>query len=291
MKKVIIYAFSIMLFISFLFINIYIVNAQSYNTFLRRGGLRSGKKYLEIHSRELNFKLLNFTYKEPEIGVKDKGEMYGIGVAYTYHNEIMLKLALDYYSGKINYESDSGRLNDVDQYIVEFKWLIGRDLPRYNSPIFDYLTPYTGFSYRYWKDNSGGKVTSLGKYGYDRETTYFYSPLGLETIKKLENEWFIGAIIEYDFFWKGKNISHLNDFDSSAPDLKFNQNDGYGFRFALKTKKAFDRVKIGITPFIHYWNIDKSEEIILFDPSNGFWVFYEPKNNTTEFGINLTAEF
>jgi hypothetical protein len=217
--------------------------------------------------------------------------MYGIGVAYTYHNELMLKAALDYYGGKINYESDSGRLNDVDQYVVEFKWLIGRDYLRYNSLIFDYITPYTGLNYRYWKDNSGGKVTDLGKYGYDRETTYFYSPIGLETIKKSENQWFIGAIIEYDFFWKGKNISHLNDIDPSAPDLKFNQDDGYGLKFALKIKRDFDRVKIGITPFINYWNIDKSDEIILFDPASGFWIFYEPKNNTTEFGINLTTEF
>ncbi|MGA1790890.1 MAG: hypothetical protein ACMUIM_05355 [bacterium] len=283
MKKII-YVFSIILF---LLSNAYSAKAQYYDTYSRR----FRKKYLETHSTELDLKLLNFTYKEPDIGVKDQGRMDGIGVAYTYHNELMFKAAFDYYSGNIDYKSDSGKLNDVNHYIVELRWLIGRNFTKYYSPMWDYLTSYTGLSYRYWKDHSGGRVTDLGYYGYDRETAYYYSPFGLETIKRLENGWFIGTIIEYDLFWMGKNKSRMSDIDSSVPDLEFNQNDGYGLRFALKAKKTFDRAKIGIVPFINYWNIDNSEEVILFDPSSGFWIFYEPKNKTTELGINLTVEF
>jgi len=282
--KRVIYGF---LIIFFLLNHIYLAKAQDYRTYSRR----PITKYFEIHSGELDLKSLNFTYKEPEIGVKDKGKMYGFGAAYTYHHDLMFRAELDYYAGKIDYESGSGRLNDVPHYIVELRWLIGRDYPRYNSPICDYLTSYTGLGYRYWKDGSGGKVTDLGKYGYDRETTYLYSPLGLETIKRVKNQWFIGAVIEYDLFWVGKNKSHLSHIDPSAPDLEFNQDSGDGFRFALKMNKAFDRAKIGIVSFFHYWDIDQSETIILFDPSSGYWFFYEPENKTTEFGINLMVQF
>jgi len=284
MKKFIYVFLTIFLLLS----HIDLTKAQYYDTYSKRYRM----KYLEIHSIELGLKLLNFTYKEPDIGVKDQGRMNGIGMAYTYHNNLMFKAALDYYGGKIDYESDSGKLNDVNEFIFELRCLIGRDYQRYNSAIVDFITPYTGLSYRYWKDDSGGKVTDIGYYGYDRETIYYYSPFGLETIKRLENEWLIGVLLEYDLFWMGKNMSHLSDVDPSAPDLVFDQNDGYGLRFAVKAKKAFNKAKIGIAPFINYWNIDNSEKVIFFDSSSGFWViFYEPKNKTTEFGINLTAEF
>lgn len=281
MKKNYLCVFSI---IFFLLSNVYSVKAQHYNAYSRRFRTKS----IKTHSGEIDLKLLNFTYKEPDGGVKDEGKMSGIGVAYAYHNDLMTKAALNYYTGKIDYESDSGKLNDVNHYILELRWLIGHDLPRSNY----YIIPYTGFGYRYWKDTSGGKVTDLGYYGYDRETTYFYIPLGLETFKWSENKWFIGAVIEFDLFLKGKNKSHLSDVDPDAPDLEFNQDSGYGLRFDFKVEKAIDRVKIGIVPFFHYWDIDKSEELAFFDPSEGgYWIFYEPKNNTTEFGARLSVKF
>ena len=140
MKRVI-YGFLIFSLLS----HISSAQAQNYRTFSKR----PITEYFKIHSGELDIKSLNFTYKEPGVGVEDKGKMYGLGAAYTYRHELMFKVELNYYSGMIDYESDSGRLYDVTHYILELRWLIGRDYPKYHSPICDYLTPYTGFGYRY----------------------------------------------------------------------------------------------------------------------------------------------
>lgn len=74
--------------------------------------------------------------------------------------------------------------------------------------------------------------------------------------------------------------------------MEFAQDSGFGFRFDLKVEKEFSNVKIGIVPFIHYWKINKSDELRFYDSSeHSYWIFFEPKNNTTELGGRFSVKF
>jgi hypothetical protein len=142
------------------------------------------------------------------------------------------------------------------------------------------LTPYFGLGYRYLSDEA-----SKDPAGYDRESNYFYSPLGLELTTKLSNGWSIGATVEHDIFWFGKQINHFSDMD-----ITNDQTEGYGIRGSIKLCKEMEKVNLVIEPFVRYWDISKSEESTVVLPG-AIMAFWEPDNTSTEYGVNVAVEF
>jgi len=74
------------------------------------------------------------------------------------------------------------------------------------------LTPFTGFGSRYWNN----EVQS--RYGYGRELTYYYSPIGLMLAGPMTGNWNWGIKAEYDLFWGGKVETHLSDLGTDWSD-------------------------------------------------------------------------
>jgi len=177
-----------------------------------------------------------------------------------------------------------GTLENINDYIIEFRNLLGYDFSFPDSDIL--FTPYFGFGFRYLNDNSGGRRTSTGHWGYEREQIYYYSPIGIELFNKKNNELSFKAIWEYDLFLKGQNISHLSDINTYYSDLAFDQYDGYGLRSSLRIKKEDEKIHYLIEPFIKYWNIQNSEVTY-----NIGIPYHEPTNNSTEIGIKLGMQF
>jgi hypothetical protein len=60
------------------------------------------------------------------------------------------------------------------------------------------------------------------------------------------------------------------------------QNSGYGLRGSVGFEYTGKDMDVSIEPFVRYWNIAKSEL------DNGW---YEPKNNTTEIGLDFIFRF
>ena len=183
----------------------------------------------------------------------------------------------------------SGTLNDIPNFMLEFRALGGYDFPILTATI---LTPYIGFGYRYLNDDSGGMTTSAGFRGYEREANYFYSPVGIEVITSLEDGWSIGATAEYDFFWWGRQISHLSGIDSTIGDMENDQKKGYGIRGSVKVQKQIkDRTLIiVIEPYIRYWNIEDSETS--FFRAGSVWdLGWEAANNSMEIGSKIAMKF
>ena len=139
-------------------------------------------------------------------------------------------------------------------------------------------------------DDSGGKISSTGAAGYERESNYYYSPVGIETLTMLENEWYFGVVLEYDHFWRGKQISHLSDAVSGLGTLNNDQKKGYGFRGSLKFKKE-GTTSYTIEPFIRYWNIEKSEDDTVTLSGSVIGVGWEPRNHSTEIGVRLSVRY
>jgi len=225
---------------------------------------------LQMHTWEVGPEISHITYEEPDV-METKGFMYGIAGSYAYHNNLMLKAEGRFSYGQVDYDGQlsdgtSYTIDGIDDYMLEFRGLGGYDFPILTATI---LTPYIGFGYRYLHDDP-----SFDPAGYERESNYIYSPIGVETITKLDNGWSLGLAVEYDYFWKGIQKSHLSDVDASISDMENDQNDGYGLRGSIKLQKKSEKIDFVIEPFIRYWDIEKSEvsAITVAGSIGGIWL-------------------
>jgi hypothetical protein len=248
------------------------------------------------HQFEFALDTYYFTYIEPHF-IKDKGYMYGLNAAYTrrikkdkasgFFYEGMpnvLKIDTRFDWGYIDYEG-TGNVENIRDLVSETRLTLGDDI-YFKNVLF---TPYAGFGYRYLNDgfSKDGRVAG----GYDRESNYFYLPLGLTAHKDFKAGYSIEANAEYDYFLFGRQKSHLENISASYETLDNKQNKGFGLRGSLKFIKQNEKVAYFLEPFIRYWKIEDSEvEPEIFNGTViGFGL--EPNNNTTEYGLKLGASF
>jgi len=265
-------------------------------TFIGMGSVLAQTE-LPKHSWNLGTEISYIKYKEPGL-MEEKGMMYGIVGSYTYRgwlqpsppkiDKCMLKLEGKFAYGQLDYD---GALQDgtpytmdgIDDYLWELRGLGGYDFSVFTAST---LTPYIGIGYRYLNDDSSSDPA-----GYERESNYIYSPIGVEIITPLKNSWSVGAMLEYDIFWWGKQISHFSDFDPGFNDLENRQKKGYGIRGSIKFQKKGEKLYFVIEPFIRYWNIKKSEDTLVTYYGVPYTYGWEPKNNSTELGIKFALGF
>jgi hypothetical protein len=227
-------------------------------------------------------------YEEPGI-MKETGVMTGIVGSYTYRDNVMLKIEGKYSYGQVDYDGQLTdgtpyTLNGIDDNMLEFRALAGYDVALSER---SFITPYIGFGYRYLNDDS-----SFDTAGYERESNYYYSPVGVEALASFKNGWSVGATVEFDHLWKGIQKSHLDNFLVGLNTLENHQNKGYGIRGSIKVQKRADNKEWIAEPYVRYWNIKESDEdeVTYFGTPLGV-VGYEPKNNSTEIGIKLAVKF
>ncbi|MDP2906082.1 MAG: autotransporter domain-containing protein [Candidatus Omnitrophota bacterium] len=219
--------------------------------------------------------------------MRENGMMYGLTGSYAYHNNLMLKAEGRGSIGRVDYKN-SGTMDSIRDYSFEFRGLGGYDFPVLEKIV---LTPYFGVGYRYLNDDSSGKISSTGAGGYERESNYIYSPVGIEGVVDIKNDWTIGARAEYDIFWWGRQISRLSDYNANYSDLRNTQRTGYGFRGSIKLQRNGEEFDLIIEPFVRYWNIAKSNDSNIVKSGTIVAYGYEPKNNSTEYGVKVGAKF
>ncbi len=157
-------------------------------------------------------------YEEPGV-MEETGSMFGITGSYAYHNNAMFKAEGKVSAGLVDYEN-SGTIDNIPDYMLEIRALGGVDVP-VSDAVF--ITPYAGFGYRYLNDDASGKTSSTGARGYERESNYYYSPFGVEVLSRLNKDWYFGLNLEYDYFWMGEQVSHLEDVSSGYSTLRNDQ--------------------------------------------------------------------
>lgn len=245
---------------------------------------------------EFGVEISHISYKEPIFNLKEKGAMYGFYASYANHMEEnqplfpiinMYKLEGKASFGSVDYESISGTIDDIPDYMIELRALLGYDM---KPSLRSLVTPYAGLGFRYLNDDSSGLNSTTGAVGYERASHYLYLPIGFEFKNQFTDGWLIGFIGEFDVLLYGKQISYLSDVDTDAPDVNNDQKRGYGLRGSLQIVKKFDWVDLSLTPFIRYWHIKNSDVTTAI--GNGFAVTgYEPDNNSTEFGVKMGVRF
>jgi hypothetical protein len=247
----------------------------------------------------------HFRYEEPGL-IEEEGFMYGVFGQYTYrtqqneplhhirdlisagHGFNIYTLDARFTFGQIDYDSQgTGSIDNINDFLTEVRVLAGYDVPVGSSLV----TPYFGFGYRYWLDELGGKVSTTGHFGYDRESQYFYIPLGVTLAVPMDNGWSVAFNAEYDFFIDGEQKSHLEDVSPALNTLKNDQDDGYGVRGSVRIAKELRDFEFFVEPFVRYWDIDQSEAATVTCGGTPCALGFEPKNNTLETGVRVGGKF
>lgn len=255
---------------------------------------------------DIGVDLSSYRYAEPEF-MRTKGYMWGIFGVFTFRtsenkhiksagdilsdeNSInMFRVDAKFSGGDLDYESEgTGKSDDDRHYMFETRGTVGYDIPIRRS---SRVTPYVGFGYRYLKDDSGGTTTTTGAAGYDRESFYYYIPLGLETQTKLSKSWLFEMTFEYDFFLWGTQKSHFEDVLSGYNTLYNDQDGGYGARGSFKIINQHDSYSLFFEPFVRYWNIEDSDIDTLTYFGTPVSLGIEPANTTTEYGVKMGMRF
>jgi hypothetical protein len=236
---------------------------------------------------KLGAEISGIAYEEPGV-MKEDGMMYGIAGSWANHRDgAMVRIEGKFSYGLVDYVN-SGTLDDIDDYMLEFRMLWGRELPILKPAV---VMAYAGLGYRYLNDDSGGRQTSTGAWGYERESNYLYIPVGVEALVGMDKGWSLGAALEYDVFLWGKQISHLSDVSLGYNDLENEQREGYGYRGSIELRKKWRSKEFAVEPFIRYWEIKQSDyqKVIYNGAIVGYG--YEPKNSSRELGVRLSVIF
>lgn len=260
------------------------------------GVLACGKNIVfafENFSLELSPEVSYVTYKEP--GIEEKGVMYGLSGAATWRKRapestdgMMVKADGRFGFGQVDYDGalSNGtpyKIKDINDMIADVRGSVGYDFAVFKA---SRLTPYFGMGYRYLNDD-----LSKDPAGYERESHYLYSPVGAAIETDLGNDWFAGASVEYDIFWRGWQESHLSDAVATLDDVTNTQKKGYGLRGAVRAGKKGKKIDWFAESFIRYWSIEESEQSNLALSGTIIGSVVEPKNHSTEIGIRLGARF
>ncbi len=213
-----------------------------------------------------------YRYTEPGT-MKIDGLLYGVAASYTrYRPHGLFRVDGEFAVGQVDYE---GSLTDGTPYSMEgdtdfllnLRLLWGQSWPVEG---WDNLF-YAGVGYRGLNDYAGQDPA-----GYDRQSNYFYLPLGLKTYHELAGHWQIGVGGEFDLLLIGVQISGV---DNGVVNIQW---PGYGARASVELRHRAKSADLAITPFVQYWWVEET------NTSDGW---YEPRNNTIQYGLSLIWRF
>lgn len=243
-------------------------------------------------SAELGTDVSYITYNEP--GIEEKGAMYGVSGAVVMHNRVskedgvVIKAdgRLDF--GRVDYDgalSDGTpyQIKDINDLIAEVRAAAGYDIFLSEATR---VTPYFGVGYRYLNDD-----ISKDPAGYERESHYLYSPVGVDAETDLRGDWFLGGGVEFDVFWHGWQQSHLGDAIAAFGNVTNDQKGGYGVRASVRVGKHQEKADWFLEGFVRYWNVDESERANVTLSGAIIGTIVEPRNHSTEAGARVGVLF
>ncbi len=258
-----------------------------------------------------------YSYKYTEnIGVRDKGIKGGLIAAFTYkwHENEIIKRARDLISegnqfnsfklegrlsyGTVDYQG-SGSWDGIPDWNFEGRGLLNYDIALHEKFV---MTPYLGIGYRYlfnqFSDLPSRVIDGQAYYsGYDRESSYFYLPVGLENKIHFTDDWSLSLKGEFDIFLWGKQISHFEDqvttsgLNARFSEMENKQKKGLGWRYSARLSKAVKDIEIFVEPFVRYWHIKDSKTSNIIQAGSVVGTGWEPDNKTWEYGASIGAKF
>jgi len=267
----------------------------------------------------VGYAILHHSYEEPGM-MQEKGwfspfNNFGGNIEASvrrFYNGNLGSLDLLLGGGYVKYDgmTQNGQplqIRNIPDVFLESRFAFGRLF--YFSPN-TYAVPFGGAGVRYWIDD-----LSKHKGGYERRSLYVYSPIGIELWHRPEASIStrLGAKIEYDLFWEGRQFSKLSDLNRTyrvwtdtgitIHDAINHQDEGYGLRASMTWVTLIsERRTVELTFFVRSWQIAASDVVEVpykieipqsgFKPpliDEGTLLVYEPKNNTLDYGIFISV--
>ena len=252
-------------------------------------------KSLTLPSWEIAPEISHYTYREPGV-MKNEGTFYSIVGSYTQRrpragdpakSDVDTKTSAAWSTAKIearlgfgDVDYDGSYMNGTplktdgnDDFLLDARVMWGIEWQP--GTIFDAF--YAGVGYRYLSDDS-----CFQPGGYLRESNYVYIPMGSRADFDLMGGWALGLTGEIDLLLVGYQVSHLDDVDRRYPEVRNWQWPGCGLRGAVALQHKGRSVHVAVSPFVRYWWVAESHV------SEGF---YEPENNTCEYGLSAAIRF
>ena len=127
--------------------------------------------------------------------------------------------------------------------------------------------------------------------GYQRESNYYYTPVGIELVFGVWDFGKLTLVAEHDNFTGGLQISHLSDPNPGYNDTENVQDKGSGDRWSVEYRFKCNGLDLELTAFGRYWNIAESEPDELFLNGADQGAVVEPNNVTNESGISFGMNF
>lgn len=223
-----------------------------------------------------------FSYKEPGV-MTESGFLYGF--SGSFERKIPHNLWFDFsssiVSGDLNYDGlilyADGReepISAVTPNIIFNLKATGGVFPEFNG--FS-VGPYTGIGYRFLVDDLADPSP---EYGYTREQTYVYLPVGVRVSCRTKFSWMLDARLEYDVLLDASNRSHGGALGGS---VVLPQDSGSGWRMAIAlTPTGNANSTFSLESFLEIWNIDDSEIV---------GAYLEPENESSLFGVRFSVCF
>jgi hypothetical protein len=233
---------------------------------------------------DIGLSVSSYQYEEPNF-MTLKGVKLGLDARATQvlQNDVFIRGEVRYAFGAVDYNSNgTGSASGELDWYIEGRGLVGKDWNITNAV----MSAYTGFGYRYLFNDARG-ISSTGAAGYRRESNYYYLPLGIIHRSALQNQAKLVNTIEFDRLLSGKQFTKLSDAGLGFGDVTNNQSSGFG----LKLSAMYEKDNLAIGPYLHYWNIDRSDVALIFQNNALVGAGVEPQNNTVEFGLKVSGHF
>jgi len=224
---------------------------------------------------EIGPEISYFRYEEPGT-MTDKGILYGVAASYTrYRPRGLFRVEGSFCFGEVDYE---GSLLDGTPYAMEgnhdfllnlrLLWGRLRQTERWDHQF------YAGLGYRGLNDDS-----TQDPAGYDRQANYLYVPFGLKTDYGLADHWLIGLGGELDVLLVGLQFSGTTEGGDPVINVQW---PGFGARASVELRHKVKAADLAISPFVQYWWVEESSTC------HGW---YEPRNNSVQYGLSLIWRF
>jgi hypothetical protein len=242
---------------------------------------------------EIGAEVSDYSYRERfegETVASDDGTFPGITASFVagLGNGYLFRTRLSAHFGSVDYSSEDGDIEDIDQSIVQLEFQVGRDFPLGKNAT---ITPFIGLGSRLLTDHSGGRETESGFLGYDREVSYAFVPVGAAVTTRLGASNTLTFSAQYNWVVGGDAESKFSEIDPEFPNVKLEIPGGHGLEASAILGVPVGRTELRFGPFVRHWNIDQSESQIFDDEEGGQIELLEPKNKTTELGLRLSLAF
>ena len=244
---------------------------------------------------EIGVDAFDYSYRERLRGetiVYDDGGFGGFHLNYveTIGASLFLRGKLSAAAGSVDYRSPvpggDERIENVGQGVGQLELQVGIDLTVGDGAT---VSPFTGIGSRALIDESGGKFSSGGLAGYDREIGYAYVPIGVGARVPVGR----GAMLlnaQFNLVLNGTARSNFSDVDPEIPNLELDLDDGHGIEAGIAYELAIGKHALSFGPFVRHWKLERSDTFSLTNPENPgeSLEFFEPSSTTTELGLRLS---